>query len=91
MGGLRSLADLRYPSRLVSGSGRDNIKLEELKKAAQKSKALSDELNTADRSISSAEFNAIIHHNVGLKFYGLFIALSLRPKPITFNEPMKNL
>ncbi|KAM3282895.1 hypothetical protein P3S67_026540 [Capsicum chacoense] len=70
-----------------------HIELQELKKFdlsvssyLQKAKALSDELSAAGRSISPAEFNAIIYLNIGPEFHGLIAALNLRPEPVTFNE-----
>ena len=52
----------------------------------QKAKALSDELATAGKSLSSSEFNAIIYRNIGMEFYPVVSALNLCSEPISFTE-----
>lgn len=70
-----------------------NIELQELKRNdlsvsayLQRAKALADELSTAGRSLSSAEFNAIVYRNIGSEFHSIITALNLRPDPVPFYE-----
>ncbi|KAK6923935.1 Carbamoyl-phosphate synthase small subunit, N-terminal domain [Dillenia turbinata] len=52
----------------------------------QRAKALADELSTAGRPLSSAEFNAIIYHNIGSDFHSIITAVNLRCDPVPFYE-----
>ena len=70
-----------------------HIELQELKKNdmsvsqyLQKEKLLADELASSGRSLSHAEFNAIIYRNLGAEFQIIITALNQRPKPVTFQE-----
>ena len=47
---------------------------------------MADELASAGRALSTAEFNAIIYRNIGSEFHPLVSALNLRPKPFLFQE-----
>ena len=70
-----------------------HIELQELKKNdlyiveyLKKAKALSDELESAGRSLSQAEFNAIIYKNIIPEYHGIISSLNIRPQPVTFSE-----
>ena len=52
----------------------------------QKAKSLADELASAGRPLSNAEFNAIIYRNLGPDFHSIITALNQRPSPVTFQE-----
>lgn len=51
-----------------------------------KAKALANELASAGRQLSVAEFNTIIYRNIGQKFHGIIIALNMMPEPVPFHE-----
>lgn len=52
----------------------------------QKAKFLGDELAYARRSLSGAEFNAIIYKNLGSGYHSIVAALTIRPDTMSFRE-----
>ena len=70
-----------------------HIELQEFKKNdltvteyLRKAKTIADELATAGRTMSAAEFNAIIFRNIGIEYQGIISSLNMRDDPVTFNE-----